>query len=161
MDAYRWRYLLLAEAMREIAETGDLKAQQALESVDAKCRSKARRDNQLLTLLAEKPLTFEGMLLGMGMTRVPVLQIIRRLHDARKVYVHSYLRDTSRKQASWRKVWAAGDKPDAVFVPVTPRQAGAKPRKAAKEKVKYVKPPSPSATPVRDPLIAALFGASR
>lgn len=149
MDAYRWRYEILLESMNKIVKTGNKDAIEALDKVKIMCKPFDQRKQQTLDLLENGPMEFNQIEKGIGIAASSIDKIITALRNEKKIYVHSF--NLVGPRSTIRKVWAAGNKPDAIYVP--------------KVKPSRVKVKKQIAAPVvvhkkvfRDPMVSALFG---
>lgn len=151
MDAYRWRYEILLESMNKIAKTGNKDALEALDKVKIRCKSFDERKQQMLDLLNVGPMEFYDIKKGMNLTTTSIDKIMAALKLEKKIYLHSF--NIIGKQSTIRKVWAAGNEPDAIYVPkVKPS------RVKVKKQVVRVEPVVVHKKVFRDPMVSALFG---
>lgn len=151
MDAYRWRYEILLESMNKIAKTGNKDALEALDKVKIMCKPFDQRKQQTLDLLEAGPMEFNQIEKGIGIAASSIDKIITALRNEKKIYVHSFNLVGSR--STIRKVWAAGNKPDAIYVPKVKS-----PRVKIKKQVAHVAPVVAKVKVFRDPMVSALFG---
>lgn len=153
MDAYRWRCEILTAAMNKIALSGNELAKEAMAKVASRRMTFTDREKQLLEFLNGKPRELVDIMENMQLTRFNIEKVISRLRFDKKVYLHSFSSSPTNTGAQ-RKVWAVGNKPDAVFVSK---------KKADKTSIK--KPVKLSIVTVverrsvkRDPMVSAFFG---
>lgn len=157
MDAYRWRIEILMSAMTKIALTGNEVAKEAILRVACQRGTIAEtREQVMLDMLEKKPMGVTEMMEAMQLKRFPAEQILLRLRTAKKVYLYDFEKSGVANNGL-RKIWAAGDCPDAVYTPKRIRKHN--PSKSIRvQSAKQVKKDFKVTMPSRDPLVSAFFG---
>lgn len=149
MDAYRWRYELLLEIMNKIAKTGNKEAIEAVDKVKRKCKPFNERKQQMLDLLGDGPMELCEIQEGMGSKATTIDKVLTALRLEKKIYLHSF--KAVGRNSIIRKVWAAGNQEDAVYIPKAKKSR-------AKIKKQVVKPVVIKKKVFRDPMVSAFFG---